>query len=109
MCYLVHQHQADMESGIAAPARNPERLRPRTAAALGAALIGGLALAAISVAPATPPGSIEKSAVTAGLTSKASLVPTAGVVEVGPGLADDGVPAATDVANAGAGHCHHGM
>ena len=106
MCYLVHQHRADMESPAPAPERSPGRRRRRSA--VGAALIGGLALAAMSVAPATAPESVERSAVAAGLVSRAPLAPTAGVIEVGPGLADDGVPAATDVANAGAGHCHHG-
>ena len=108
MCDLVRQQQAEAEPGAAPPSPGPGRLITRLAGAVGAVLVGALALAALSVPPSTPaPAQVKEPA--APLLAKTSAVPTSAIVEVGSGPVDDGVPTATDLARAGTGHCHHGM
>ncbi|MDB5940797.1 MAG: hypothetical protein JWQ13_363 [Ramlibacter sp.] len=112
MCYLVRRQQAEAAGAAVPPSQAPQRLRPRLIAAVAAAVFGGLALAALTAAPPTPSLSSQQDAApSAPLVTRAATVPTAGVVEVGSGPVDDGVPAAgtRDVANAGVGHCHHGL
>jgi hypothetical protein len=112
MCYLVRHHQAGASEGGRAPQPpSLDRVRPRWVGAVGAALIGGLAVAAI-VAPSStsPPVRDRESAAPAPITSSAAAaVPMAAVVEAGSPPADDGVPGTSDVAKAGMGHCEHGL
>ena len=112
MCYLVRQHQAGAGEGASAPQPpSVDRVRPRWAGAVAAALIGGLAVAAI-IAPSTtstPTLRDRESAAPAPIATSAAPVPMAGVVETGLAPADDGVPSTSDVAKAGIGQCHHGL
>lgn len=109
MCYLVRERQAGMaEPGGATVPPSIDRLRPRWAGAIAAALIGGVAVAAL-VAPSTPPLSTVKDSARAPLVSSAPAVPTATVVEQGSAPVDDGVPTSSDVVKAGLGHCDHGL
>jgi hypothetical protein len=112
MCYVVRQQQAEAAGAAVPPSQVPQRLRPRLVAAVAAAVFGGFALDALTGSPSAPPLSSQKDeAPTAPLVTRAATVPTSGVVEVGSGPVDDGVPTAStrDVANAGVGHCHHGL
>ena len=112
MCYLVRHHQAGAAEGSSAPQPpSLDRVRPRWIGAVAAALIGGLALAAI-VAPSSTSAPVRdrESAAPAPITSSAAVVvPVAAVVEPGSAPVDDGVPTPSDVAKAGMGECHHGL
>ena len=112
MCYLVRHHQAGAAEGGSAPVPpSVDRVRPRWVGAVGAALIGGLAVAAI-VAPSstsTPTLRDRESAAPAPITSSAAAVPMAAVVETGSAPVDDGAPNTSDVAKAGMGQCEHGL
>ena len=112
MCYLVRHHQA--RAGEGGSARQPpslDRIRPRWAGAVAAALIGGLAVAAI-IAPSSTssPTLRDKESVAPAVASTAgAAVPMAAVVDMGSAPADDGVPNTSEVAKAGMGQCHHGL
>ena len=111
MCYLFREQQAGAaERGGATLPPSLDRLRPRLIGAVAAALIGGLAVAAI-VAPrsASPLLEAKNSAAPAPIAARSVAVPTTTVVEQGSALVDDGVPSASDVAKAGMGHCDHGL
>jgi hypothetical protein len=112
MCYLVRHHQAGAAEGGSAPVPpSLDRVRPRWIGAVAAAIIGGVALAAI-VAPSSTsaPMRNSESAVPAPITSNAAAaVPIAAMVETGSAPVDDGVPNTSDVAKAGVGQCHHGL
>jgi hypothetical protein len=111
MCYLVRHHQPGAAEGRSAPVPpSLDRVRSRWAGAVGGALIGGLAVAAI-VAPSltSPPLPDRESAAPAPITSSAAAVPMAAVIETGSTPADDGVPSTSDVAKAGMGQCEHGL
>ena len=107
MCYLLREQQAGaaQPGGETLPS-NEHRLRPRLAGVLAAALIGGLALAALTPS-GTPPLSKDGAAAP---VSRAAVVPATAAVErsVAP-VADDGVPTDTGVAKAAMGECHHGL
>jgi len=110
MCYLVREKQAEAaERGGATLPPSLNRLRPRWVGAVAAALIGGLAVAALVAPPSTPPLLNTKDSAPAPLASRAVAVPTAAVVEQGSAPVDDGVPSASDVVKAGMGHCDHGL
>jgi hypothetical protein len=111
MCYLVREKQAEAaERGGATLPPSLNRLRPRWAGAVAAALIGGLAVAALVAPPSTPPLLNTKDSAPAPLASRAVTVPAAAVVEQGSALpVDDGVPSTSDVVKAGMGHCDHGL
>jgi hypothetical protein len=109
MCYLVRQQQAEAERGGTTPP-SLERLRPRLIGAVAAALIGGLAVAALVVPSSTPPVlSAQDSTGPAPLASNTAATPSAGFVQHGSAPVDDGVPTASDVVKVGAGNCHHGL
>lgn len=110
MCYMVRQQQAATEPGATPPVSGFDRQRARWAGALGATLVGGLALAAaLGVSPsAAPTLSVKDAGAAAPITARATGVPAGGAVEVGAGL-DDGVPTAADTSKAAIGHCHHGL
>lgn len=113
MCYLVRHHQAGAAEGGSAPVPpSLDRARSRWTGAVAAALIGGLAVAAI-VAPtstSSPTLRDRESAAPAPITtSTATAVPMAAVVETGSTSADDGVPSTSDSAKAGMDQCHHGL
>ena len=114
MCYLVREQRAGAaEHGGATIPPGLDRVRSRWAGAVAAALIGGVALAAL-VAPSTTstssmPPQMRDSAPAVPVASKSVAVPGGAVVEQSSGLLDDGVPGTTDVAKAGLGHCQHGL
>ncbi len=110
MCYLVREHRAGAaERGGAALPPGLERLRPRWIGAVGAALVGGLAVAAIVAPPlGSPPAKANDPAAPATFAAKA--VPTQAIAQQGSSTpVDDGVPGATDRARAGLGHCDHDL
>ena len=114
MCHLVREASAAGEPGSATQAAPPLRVPPRWAGALGAALVGGLALAALVVpAPVPQEASAQPPVATAAtllpVVLKSEAVPaTAGAG--GPSLGvDDGVPASPNVTKAGLGGCHHDL
>jgi hypothetical protein len=83
MCYLIRERQAAPEErGGATTPPSFDRLRPRWIGAVAAALIGGLAVAAL-VAPAStsPRLHTKDSAPAAPLAARAVTVPAAPVVE----------------------------
>lgn len=108
MCYLVRQQQAQAERDGTTP-QSHERLRPRLIGVVAATLIGGLALAALSIPPSTPSlVSAQKPAAPGPLDSTAPILPTAAaVVERVSMPMDDGVPSAPDTVRASLGHCQH--
>jgi hypothetical protein len=109
MCYLIREQRAGaVQGGDTAEPQNLDRMRPRWAGAVAAALIGGFAVAAI-VAPASvsPLLSAKDSAAPAPLAATAAAVPTEAAFRQGSTSIDDGVPAAPDTAKAGMGHCSH--
>jgi hypothetical protein len=111
MCYMVRQQQPDRESsrGTTLPS-GPDRVRPRWAGALAAALVGGVALAALVVPRSVPSeaGIVqERGAPAAPVTAKASLVPTGTVIEQTAAGVDDGVPGSE--MKTAASPCHHGL
>src|SRR5512145_1929276 len=98
MCYLVREQQAGAaERGGATLPPSHDRLRPRWAGAVAAALIGGLAVAALVAPPSTEPVLNRTDSGPAPLASKAVAVPTAAVVEQRSAPVDDGVPGTSDV------------
>jgi hypothetical protein len=111
MCYLVREKQAGAAegSGTTLPP-SLDRLRPRLIGAVAAALLGGLAVAAI-VAPSTPSAtlSVKESGAPAPITARTSAVPMTPVFEQCSLPLDDGVPSASDVVKAGLGHCDHAL
>jgi hypothetical protein len=111
MCYLYREQQAGAaERGGATLPPSLDRLRPRMIGAVAAALIGGLAVAAI-VAPrsASPLLETKNSAAPAPIAVRSVAVATPAVVEQGSAPVDDGVPSASDVVKAGMGLCDHGL
>jgi hypothetical protein len=111
MCYLIREQQAGAaERGGATLPPSFQGLRPRWIGAVAAALIGGLAVAALVLPTSTAPLSNTKdSAAPAPLASRAVAVPTAAAVQPGAALVDDGVPTASDIVKAGMGHCENGL
>ena len=108
MCYLIRDRQMGgaAEREHAAVPKGPGRLRPRWIGAIGAALVGGLALAALVEPPTALP--LLKSG--APLAEPAPAVPTSSVVERSSGLPmDDGVPSSSETVKAGSGHCNHDL
>lgn len=110
MCYLIREQQARAaERGGSAIPPSLNGPRPRWIGAIAAALIGGLAVAALVAPPSTSPPLITQDSAPAPIASTAVTVPTAAVVERGSLPVDDGVPSASDVAKAGMGDCNHGL
>jgi hypothetical protein len=110
MCYLVREQQAQPEPRGSSTPPSLERLRPRVIGAVAAALVAGLALAAL-VPPSAPAGvKATEPAAPAPLVSRASVLPAASVVELTSTTLDDGVPSSkAEMAKAGLGHCEHGL
>lgn len=111
MCYLVRDKQAGAAEGSGATLPpSLERLRPRLIGAVAAALIGGLAVAAMIV-PSTPSAtlSVKESGAPAPISARTSAVPITPIVEQGSLPLDDGVPSASDVVKSGLGHCDHAL
>jgi hypothetical protein len=109
MCYLIREHQAGAaERGAATLPPTLDRLRPRWIGAVAAALIGGLAVAAIVAPPSASPLS-KANDPAAPATIAAKAVPTEAIVGQGSTPVDDGVPGPTDTAKAGLGHCDHDL
>ena len=110
MCYLYREQQAGAAERGGATLPPSLGLRPRLIGAVAAALIGGLAVAAI-VAPrsASPLLEAKNSAAPAPIAARSVAVPTAAVVEQVSAPVDDGVPSAPDVVKASMGHCDHGL
>ena len=111
MCYMIRQTQSEPERGGTTLPPSFDRLRARWVGAVAAALIGGLALAAL-VAPASSPPRVnaKQPEVLAPIAVRTPAVPVTGVVEQTSVSVDDGVPSTTsDVAKAGLGHCEHGL
>ena len=96
MCYLVREQQAGAaELGGATLPPSLDRLRPRLIGAVAAALIGGLAVAAMVAPPsASPLLNAKDSAAPAPIAAMAVAVPMTAVVEQGSAPLDDGVPSA---------------
>lgn len=111
MCYLYREQQA--EAAVRGGATLPpslDRLRPRWVGAVAAALIGGLAVAAMVASPsASPLLNAKDSAAPAPLAARTVAVPTTGAVEQSSLPVDDGVPGAPDMVKAGMGHCDHSL
>lgn len=114
MCYLIRQRHLEAGGDAATEEPGSSRLRPRWAAALGAMLIGGLAVAAAVVVPQTAPQrNVTPVAVgphaSSALQSANATVAPAGVVEQTSVPVDDGVPTAYDANRAAMGHCSHDL
>jgi hypothetical protein len=112
MCYLARQQQTEAEQGRAPALPGSDRVRPRWIGAAVAMTVAGFAVAALTVPmPTQPPVAAAKDpAALAPVVSRSVPVPAAATVETGAAsVADDGVPAVTEAANAGVGPCHHGM
>lgn len=109
MCYLIREHRTGAaEAGDTALPQNLGRMRPRWAGAVAAALIGGLAVAAIVAPPSVSPLlNAKDSAAPAPVDQSTGAVPTASVVRQGSAPVDDGVPTAPDTVKAGMGNCSH--
>lgn len=107
MCYRVHERQTDAQHGGVAVPPLPDRVRPRWVGVAAAALVGGLAMAAL-IAP-SPLLKPDDAGAPARLAAKAGTVPAAPAIERTSLPADDGVPTSTDVVKAGLGDCHHGL
>ena len=110
MCYMIRQTQSEPERAGTTLPPSLDRLRARWIGAVAAALIGGLAVAAL-VAPASSPPLVNATqpAVLAPIAVRTPAVPATGVVEQTSLPVDDGVPSTSDVAKAGLGHCEHGL
>jgi hypothetical protein len=110
MCHLVREASAAGDARSATQATPPLRVPPRWAGALGAALVGGLALAAlVTPAPVPQEASVQPpAAAVVPVVLKTEAVPTAtSGAGPSPGV-DDGVPTSPDVRKAaGLGGCHH--
>lgn len=111
MCELVREQQARaMETGAATQPPGPARLRPVWAAAVVAALVGGVAVAAlVAPQPAAPIVEAKQPAAPAPVVSKVMAAPPATVIEQGSTGLDDGVPGYPSGARAGGGDCHHSL
>jgi len=114
MCYLVRQQPADAAFGAVPPAPAGERLRPRWAAALTAALVGGVALAATLVvspaaAPEAPAPVAKQGALLAPVVARTVNTPAAGGSERAGLPVDDDVPTAPASDKAALGGCHHDL
>jgi hypothetical protein len=111
MCYLIREQQAGAsEARGATLPPSIDRLRPRWIAALAAALIGGVAVAALVAPPSTSPLLKTKDSAPAVSLASGVAVPTAAAaLERGSAPLDDGVPSTSDVVKAGLGHCTHGL
>ncbi|MEJ5989774.1 hypothetical protein WG902_07225 [Ramlibacter sp. PS3R-8] len=108
MCHLVREHPASVaEAGSSTPTRVDPRAR--WAGAVTAALIGGLALAALDAPrPPEPSVQVREAASAVPVAARSSVLPTA-ALERSALPADDGIPSASDTAKASAGGCEHGM
>ena len=111
MCYLYREQQAGAaERGGATLPPSLDRLRPRLVGAVAAALLAGLAVAAIVAPPSTSPRSnVKESGAPAPVAARTVAVPVTGGIEQTSLPMDDDVPSASDVAKAGLGHCDHGL
>lgn len=110
MCYLVREQQPEWERRGTTLPDGPQRVRPRWAGALAAALVGGVAFAALVVPKSVPPEAAVVPQAGAPLTTvaaKAAIVPTGTVIEQTSSGIDDGVPAPG--MKAAASPCQHGM
>lgn len=109
MCYLVREKQAEAsERGGAPLPPGFGRLRPRWIGAVAAALIGGLAVAALIAAPGeTAQLTAKDSGAPAPIASSAAQVPAAAVVEQFSVTLDEGAPSTSEVASTGMGRCDH--
>lgn len=110
MCYLIREQRAGAQAGDTAAPQNLDRMRPRWAGAVAAALIGGLAVAAIVAPPSVSPLlSAKDSAGPAPLAASAVAVPTEAAFRQSSTPVDDGVPTAPDTVKAGMGNCSHAL
>lgn len=111
MCYLIREKQAGAaEPGGATLPPSLDRLRPRLVGAVAAALLAGLAVAAIVAPPSTSPlSNVKESGAPAPRAARTVALPMAGGAEQTSLPMDDGVPSASDVAKAGLSHCDHGL
>jgi hypothetical protein len=122
MCYLVRQHHAGaVENGDAPLPPSLDRLRPRWIGAAAAALVAGVAVAALVAPASTSPvlNTKDAAAPAVPLASKLETVPTAAVSQTTAKTSspldqsstplDDGVPSPAEMAKAGMGHCEHGL
>jgi hypothetical protein len=110
MCYRIRQQQTEAQPSGTTPPLNLERLRPRWIAAAGAAMIAGLAVAALVVPPSSPQlVDVKEAGAPAPVAMVTTAVPVAAGTPEGSLPADDGVPSASDVAKSDLGHCHHGL
>lgn len=109
MCYLVRQHSVEAQQGSTPLPGGLDRVRPRWVA-VGAALVGSIALAAF-VAPAQSPTlPVAKDAAhVIPVAAKSGAAPVQPVVDQRTSGVDDGVPGATEVSKAGGAGCHHGL
>ncbi|WP_332815479.1 hypothetical protein [Ramlibacter sp.] len=106
MCYLA-RHQKAMEEGAITRPGDAGQHRPRWAGAGAAALVAGLAVAALFVPPAAPPVSADESqAVAATVVSTFAPAPVVEQISITTTL-DDGSPAADDSAKSAGGSCAH--
>jgi hypothetical protein len=105
MCHVIRQSQSEAERP------SQQSTRPRWIAAVGATLIGGLAVAAlVAPSPTTPVVNVtEPPAAAAPVASRVPAVPPASFGGQGSGPVDDGVPSASAGMNRGMGACDHGM
>lgn len=112
MCYLARHQQATLEKGTITPPKEAGQHRPRWAGAGAAALVAGLAFAAVLVPPAVPPVSADEAqAVVATVASTLTPAPVAPVVEqvsISTTL-DDVAAAPEDGAKAAGGACSHDL
>lgn len=109
MCYLIREQRAGAaQAGDTAVPPHLDRMRPRWAGAVAAALIGGLAVAAI-VTPASvsPLLSADESAPAAPLAAGAVTAPTQAAFRQSSMPVDDGVPEKQDTLKAGMGDCSY--
>lgn len=105
MCYLVREHRAAAQSGDLPQPSSLDRLRPRWVGAVGAVLIGGLAVAAIVAPPtASPLRDAKPSAPGAPLAATGTAAPTPAGIERTSALPGD-----DEVARAAPGHCDHAL
>lgn len=110
MCYLIREQRAGAQAGDTAAPQNLDRMRPRWAGAVAAALIGGLAVAAIVAPPSVSPLlSAKDSAAPAPLAASAVAVPTEAAFRQSSTPVNDGVPTAPDTVKAGMGNCSHAL
>ena len=104
MCYLARQSAAEPERGASSPVPGSDRVRPRWAGAAAAAVIAGLALAALVAPSPTAPSLPKEKAAVAPVVTRTIEMPTAATVERIV-LGDDGLAAPPDTARAGIRPC----